>query len=153
MKPNLAKKNSNFTQGIFCIKNKNKYKGKLPCIYRSGLELKAMRWFDNNPNILSWGSESVVIPYLSPLDGRLHRYFVDFVLSLKDKNGAITKYLIEVKPEKQTMPPIESKRKKASTMLYENAQYVVNRAKWDAAEQYCKKNNLRFLVLTEKHIT
>ena len=107
---------------------------------------------DNNPNIITWGSESVIIPYQSPLDGRLHRYFVDLVAALKQKDGTIKKLLIEVKPEKQTMQPQPSKNKKPKTMIYEQTQWVVNQAKWQAAGGWCSTHGYQFVILTERHL-
>jgi hypothetical protein len=146
------KKNQNYTQGIYQPLNPLKYKGSIPIIYRSKLELISMRYLDKNNNILTWGSESVVIPYQSPKDGKVHKYFVDLVASLKDKTGKIQKLLIEVKPEKQTRPPTITNKKKQSTMLYEKVTWAVNQAKWDAARQWCKKNGYTFLILNEKHL-
>jgi hypothetical protein len=146
------KKNRNYIQGIYQPKNPEKYRGSSPIIYRSGLELKTFRYLDNNVNILTWGSESVVIPYQSPKDGKVHKYFVDIVASLKDRTGKIQKLLIEVKPEKQTRPPTITAKKKQSTMLYEKVTWAVNQAKWDAARQWCKKNEYTFLILNEKHL-
>ena len=148
----LNKKNKNYKQGIFNPKNPNKYKGTLPIIYRSGLELKSFRYLDNNPNVLTWGSESVIIPYQSPSDGQIHRYFVDLVATLKMKSGELKKLLIEVKPEKQTKPPTITAKKKQSTMLYEKYQWAINQAKWDAAKSWCKKKNYLFIILNEKHL-
>jgi len=118
------------------------------------MELKAFRWMDNNPNIISWGSESVVIPYMSPVDlnKKIHRYFVDLVAHLRDKEGNIKKLLIEVKPSKQTTPPVVSPRKNKRTMLYEQTQFLINTAKWEAAQNWCKRNGYIFLILTEKHL-
>lgn len=147
------KKNKKYVQGIFNPKNPQKYKGSIPIIFRSRLELFSMRYLDNNSNILTWGSESVVIPYLSPKDGRTHRYFVDLVASLKYKDGTIKKLLIEVKPEKQTLPPTESSKKKKKTLLYERYTYAVNRAKWEAAQKWCSNKGYTFLILTEKHLS
>jgi hypothetical protein len=146
------KKNKNYTQGIFQFSNPAKYKGKLPCVYRSSLELKVMRWFDNNPNIITWGSESIVVPYQSPLDGRIHRYFVDLVAALKDKDGNIKKLLIEIKPHRQTMQPDPSKHKKPKTIIYEQRQWVVNQAKWQAAKAWSDTKGYQFIILTEKNI-
>jgi hypothetical protein len=146
------KKNQKYTQGIYQPKNPEKYKGTTPIIYRSKLELLSMRYLDNNPNILTWGSESIVIPYQSPKDGKLHRYFVDLVASLKDRSGKIQKLLIEVKPEKQTRPPTITNKKKQSTMLYEKVTWAVNQAKWDAARQWAKSKGYTFLILNEKHL-
>lgn len=147
------KKNPNYSQGIYSPLNPQKYKGSYPIIYRSGLELKSFRYLDKNPNVLTWGSESVIIPYISPADGKMHRYFVDLVATLKDvKNNCIRKLLIEVKPEKQTKPPVESHRKKRTTILYEKYQYAVNMAKWEAARKWASEKGYIFLILNEKHI-
>lgn len=145
-------KNKNYTQGIYKHKFPEKYKGSLPCIFRSGLELKSFRYLDNNPNVISWGSESIIVPYISPKDGRMHRYFVDLIAKLKRKDGTTQTLLIEVKPEKQTLPPVESKRKKQSTILYEKIQYAINIKKWEAATNYAKSKGMLFLILTEKNI-
>jgi hypothetical protein len=152
MKPVIGKKNRQFKQGIFTPKHPEKYRGSLPIYYRSNMELKVLRMLDNNSNIITYGSESVIIPYTSPLDKRLHRYFVDMVATLKDKNGNIKKLLIEVKPLKQTQPPVFSNRKSNKTLLYENTQYALNMAKFSAAKQWCEKNNYTFLILTEREI-
>jgi hypothetical protein len=153
MKLPLKKKNPKYVQGIFTAQHKDKYKGKFPIVYRSSLELKVMRWFDNNPNVVTWGSESIVIPYQSPMDGRIHRYFVDLVAALKEKDGNIKRLLIEIKPHKQTLKPEITKNKKPKTIIYEQSQWAINQAKWSAAEQYAVKNNFKFLILTERHIS
>ncbi len=98
--------------GVFKPQNPKKYRGDFRnIIYRSLWERKFMVFCDSNPNILQWGSEEVVIPYRSPVDGRIHRYFVDFNIKIRTKSGEIKKYLIEIKPKKQTVPPPESKKK------------------------------------------
>ena len=145
-------KNKNYTQGIYKHKFPEKYKGSLPCIFRSGLELKSFRYLDNNPNVISWGSESIIVPYISPKDGRMHRYFVDLIAKLKRKDGTTQILLIEVKPEKQTLPPAESKRKKQSTLIYEKVTYAVNLAKWQAAKAYADKKGMTFIIMNEKHL-
>jgi hypothetical protein len=151
MNKKLGKKNQNFVQGIYKPKNPQKYIGSTP-VYRSMMELKAFRYLDNNPNVLSWSSESVVVPYVSPADGKMHRYFVDLVAKLKSKDGSIKKLLIEVKPEKQTKPPTESPNKKQKTIIYERYQFAVNSAKWKAAQEWCKSKGYTFIILNEKHL-
>jgi hypothetical protein len=148
----LGKKNKNYIQGIFHPKNPNKYKGTLPVIYRSSLELLSFRYLDNSQNVITWGSESVVVPYQSPKDGRLHRYFVDLVAEIKMKDSSTRKVLIEVKPEKQTKPPTITNRKKQSTILYEKYNYAINCAKWDAARKYAEKKGYLFLIFNENHL-
>jgi hypothetical protein len=148
----LGKKNKDYHQGIFNPKFLQKYKGTLPIIYRSSMELKSMRWMDNNPNVLKWTSETIIIPYTSPVDGKVHRYFTDLSCEMKMKDGTLKKLLIEVKPEKQTLPPTESNRKKKKTILYERYNYAINCAKWEAAQKWCAKKGYTFLILTEKHL-
>jgi hypothetical protein len=109
-----------------------------------------MRWADHNPNILSWGSESIIIPYQNPLTGNVSRYFVDNNITLKTKDGTIKKYLIEIKPSIQTLPPKPCKNTKS--LLRRQAEYVKNRAKWQAAEAWSKKKGYEFTILTEKHL-
>jgi hypothetical protein len=150
MKPRLQK-NDKYIQSLFNPQNPKKYRGKYPIIARSSMEIKAMRWMDNNPNVLSWGSESVIVPYQG-LDGKLHRYFVDIVCEMKRKDGNIEKFLIEVKPFKQTLPPTPSLRKSKKTILYESYQYSLNQAKWSAARTWCEKKGYKFWILTEKHL-
>jgi hypothetical protein len=148
-------KNNNrnkFKQGVYKPVNIEKYIGKKLPIFRSGWELKFFKWADCNENILKWGSENVIIPYLSPLDNKVHRYFVDNFIIFKDRNGNNNKFLIEIKPSKQTKRPVRSKKKKSSTMLYEQKTYVVNVAKWKAAKNGLIKKVINFLIVTEKEL-
>lgn len=140
-----------YRQGIFRPVNDNKYKGSRPIVYRSGLELNFFRWCDRNTNVLQWGSESVVIPYISPVDGKMHRYFVDAVLHLA-VNGGTRKYIVEIKPSKQTIPPSTKYNKKPSTRLYEQIRWARDQAKWEAAKAWSKKQGYEFSILTEKDL-
>ena len=144
------KRTSKFKQGIFRPAHPEKYKGTQPILYRSSYELKYMRWADYNPAVISWGSESIIIPYQNPLTGKVSRYFVDSNITLRTKDGTLKKYLIEIKPSIQTMPPKPGKNTKA--LLRRQAEYVKNRAKWDAATQWSKKKGYEFTILTEKHL-
>lgn len=138
--------------GKYPPKNPKKYKGNPSMIYyRSLWELKFMKWCDMNNNVLEWGSEEIVVPYRSPLDGRIHRYFVDFYIKVRSKTGSIKKYLIEIKPKKQTLEPTPPKRK-TPRYINEVTTYVVNQAKWDAAREWCADRQLEFLILTEDHL-
>lgn len=144
-------KTTNFRQGIYKPVNRNKYRGCKDPVYRSGWELKFFKFCDINPNVIEWTSEGIVVPYVSPIDNKVHRYFVDNMVYIKE--GEIKKrYLIEIKPSKQTMPPVESKRKKKSTMIYEQVTYAQNKAKWAAAATYAKQHNMEFKIITEKEL-
>ena len=120
-------------------------------IYRSLWERKFMVYCDLNENILEWGSEEIIVPYRSPLDNRYHRYFPDFYIKVKEKSGFIQKYLIEVKPFKQTKEPIPQK-KKTKSYIYNVTEYVKNQAKWKAAKEFCKDRRWEFKVLTEHEL-
>ena len=145
------RKNRNFSQGVFSPKHPEKYKGSFPIAYRSKWELVCMRRLDSNPNIICWGSESVVVPYPNPLTGRVSRYFVDFNVTLRDKQGEIRKFLVEIKPHSQTLPP-NQKVRNPRTLIRQQAEYIKNQAKWKAAEEYANKKGSSFVVLTEKHL-
>ncbi len=110
-----------------------------------------MKWCDFNPSVLEWGSEIVIIPYISPVDRKYHRYFVDFFIKVKNKNNEITKYLVEIKPEKFTKPP-EIPKKKTKKFIDEVFQYSVNEAKWKAAFEFCEDRKMKFIILTEKDL-
>jgi hypothetical protein len=138
--------------GKYLPNNPKKYKGNPTQIYyRSLWELKFMKWCDSNDSILEWGSEEIVVPYRSPLDGKYHRYFVDFYVKVKTRSAGIKKYLIEIKPKKQTVEPAVQKRKTAR-YINEVTTYVVNQAKWEAAREWCADRQLEFLILTEDHL-
>jgi hypothetical protein len=139
-----------FKQGLFKPKNRGKYIGKEDPVYRSGWELKFFRWADDNPNVVEWASEAVIIPYVSPLDQRVHRYYTDGIVAIKEGNF-IKKYIIEIKPKSQTVLPTRG-RKRMATMVYETARFAQNQAKWDAAKKWCDKHGYSFLILTEKEL-
>jgi hypothetical protein len=135
-----------FVQGFFKPKNPEKYLGNVNrIIFRSSYELRVFSAFDNEPSILKWGSELFSIPYMSPVDGQVHQYFPDLLVVYKDRAGAIQKMLIEIKPHHETLPPRKQTELAVKT-------YVVNQAKWQAAEKFCNANGLQFQVLTEKSI-
>jgi hypothetical protein len=143
---------TNTYKGKFRVKNSSKYKGDLNnIVYRSLWELRFMKWCDSNDSILEWGSETICIPYISPVDKRVHRYFVDFYIKVKDKTGLIQKYLIEIKPERFTKPPPIPKRK-TKHFIDEVFQYGVNQAKWKAAFDFCEDRKIKFIILTEKDL-
>jgi hypothetical protein len=139
-------------KGKYRVINPSKYRGNIgEIVYRSSWELKFMKWCDTNPSIVEWGSETMVIPYKSPVDNRVHRYFVDFYIKIRNKNGVTTKYLIEIKPERFTKPP-EIPKKKTKKFIEEVFQYGINQAKWESANEYCLDRGMKFLVLTEKDL-
>ena len=139
-------------KGFFKPKNPKKYKGNpTNIVYRSLWELKVMMLFDEHPNILSWGSEEVIIPYRSPVDGKLHRYFPDFIVTKINKSGIKETVIIEVKPLAQTKPP-KKQEKITKRYLTEVKTWGINEAKWKAANEFCKDRGWSFHIFTEKEI-
>ena len=139
-------------KGRYRVVNAKKYKGDISnIVYRSLWELKFMKWCDDNISVVEWGSETIIVPYISPIDNKIHRYFVDFYIKIKNKNNLIEKYLIEIKPEKFTKPP-EIPTKRTKRFIDEVFQYGVNDAKWKAAFEFCKDRNMKFVILTEKDL-
>ena len=142
----------NTHKGRYRINNPRKYVGDpTNVIYRSLWELKFMKWCDNNASVLEWGSEEVVIPYLSPVDNRVHRYFVDFYIKVKDASGGTQKYLIEIKPAKFTQQPVKPKRI-TRRFIEEVHTWGVNQSKWKNATEFCENRGWKFLIITEKEL-
>ena len=132
--------------------NPQKYKGDYNnIICRSTWERKFCRWCDLNESIISWGSEEFFIPYVSPVDNRVHRYFPDFIIKLKEQSGKVKTYVIEVKPKKQTVPPVK-KTRVTKSFIHETKTYAENQAKWKAAKEWCDDRLLEFKIITEDEL-
>tara|TARA_B100001996_G_C18636059_1_gene583736 strand:- start:1123 stop:1563 length:441 start_codon:yes stop_codon:yes gene_type:complete len=139
-------------KGKYKPKHPRKYKGDpTNIIYRSLWERKFMTYCDSSNNILEWCSEEIALPYRSPIDNRVHRYFPDFYIKVRESTGMIKKYIIEVKPKKQTLEPIPQKRKTKS-YIYEVYEYAKNQAKWEAAREFCKDRKWEFKIITENEL-
>lgn len=129
-------------------KNIAKYKGdSTQIVSRSSWEKSFMIWCDTNPSVIQWQSEEVVIPYMSEVDGKPHRYFCDFVITIRNNLGKIKTYLIEIKPFYQTQPPVPKANKR--TYMNECATYSVNCSKWEAATKYANDRGWEFKIITE----
>jgi len=138
--------------GRFKPSNPEKYIGDhRNIIYRSSWECRVMTWLDKNDDILQWGSEELIIPYKSPVDGRFHRYFPDFLVRVRTKDGKTKTMIIEVKPDRETKEPKPRKRL-TKQYLQEVTTYGINQAKWKAAHEYCLDRGWEFKVITEKHL-
>ena len=110
-----------------------------------------MTYCDKNENILEWGSEEMAFPYRSPVDNRVHRYFPDFYVKVRESNGKIKKMIIEIKPYKQTVEP-QPKKRKTKGYIFEVVEYAKNQAKWEAAKEWCLDHGYEFKVLTEHQL-
>lgn len=138
--------------GRYRPSNIKKYRGDYRnIIYRSSWERVFMSYCDKNDNIIEWGSEEVIIPYRSPLDNRLHRYFPDFYIKVKDRSGVSKKYIIEIKPKRQCVAPKVQKTKNRK-YVREVMEYAKNQAKWGAAKDWCKDRMMEFKVMTEDNL-
>ena len=133
--------------------NGEKYNGEYPIIFRSGLEEAFMEIIDSTPSVLSWSSESFIVPYISPIDHRPHRYFPDFVLKILNNQNIEEWIIVEIKPDSQTRPPNMPRKKTPKRMnrykkdLY---QWLVNKEKWKAAKKIAKDKGAKFMIITEK---
>jgi len=133
-------------KGKYKIKNPDKYLGNhTKVIFRSLWERNAFRWCENNPKVRAWSSEEIVVPYKCRTDNKLHRYFVDLYIEMVDGK----KYLIEIKPKKETLPPKQPKRK-TKRYINEILTFSKNQDKWEAADQYAKHKGWKFQVWTEE---
>lgn len=133
-------------------KNPKKYSGDPNnIIMRSSWETKFANWCDANPSIVRWSSEETVIPYICPTDNKLHRYFIDFKIRVKTKEGKEHVYLIEIKPSKQTKPPVFPGRK-TKRYLSESYSYIKNQAKWKAARKWAADRGYEFMIITENEL-
>jgi hypothetical protein len=138
--------------GRFTPSNPQKYVGDSKnIIYRSSWECKVMTWLDKNPSILSWASEEIAIPYVSPVDGRYHRYFPDFIVKVRTKENSLKTLMLEVKPKKQTREP-EVKKRMTKQYINEVTTWGVNQSKWKAATEYCADRGWEFKLITEDHL-
>jgi hypothetical protein len=139
-------------KGFFKPANPQKYRGNpLNIIYRSRWELKFMMYLDSHKDVLSWGSEELIIPYVSPIDGRIHRYFPDFIVKKKNVDGKIETVVVEIKPLYQTKQPMPQ-TKRTKKYINEVRTWGINTAKWKAAEKFCNERQWRFIIMTEKEL-
>lgn len=137
-----------YKQGTYTLRNPDKYVGDpTKIVFRSSWELSMNQFLDNNPNILRWSSEEIAIPYVKPTTGRVHRYYPDYWVEYKDREGNVRQEIIEVKPNSQ----VNVNQKKRLTE-YDKLTYAINLAKWQAATQFCKKHNIKFRLLTEQQM-
>ena len=141
-------------QGKFKPQNPRKYMGDCTnIVYRSHWELKLMSYLDKRPKVINWASEEVVIPYKSPIDGRWHRYFPDFYVEQINKSNKKEKILIEVKPKYQTIPPaVQSGKKPTKRYINEVKTWGINKAKWEAAGEFCLDKGWKFQIMHEDHL-
>jgi hypothetical protein len=137
---------SKFAQGKFTLKNTEKYVGTKTPTYRSSWEHTFMMFCDNHPNIIQWASEAVQIPYRNPVTGKQSIYVPDFFVMYEDKNGNRRAEIVEVKPSSQATMEAAGKNNQNKLSV------VVNTAKWQAAQIWCRRQQITFRVITEKDI-
>ena len=154
-KPSIASnRRTKWHQGSYTPRCPEKYIGNAKSIvYRSKWELVFLKWCDETPDVVKYSSEECVIPYISPVDGQKHRYFVDFFVQIRQGNE-LKNFLVEIKPYGQTQPPKPPRKGGTLSESYQEAcrTYLVNQAKWEAARAVCAKRGWEFMVLTEKEL-
>jgi len=137
-------------KGWFKPQNPKKYKGDPNgIVYRSSWELRVMKYLDENPRVIWWASEELYIPYVSPVDNKVHRYFPDFITRVKQGDKETT-LVLEVKPFKQTQQPTQ--KRKTKQFIQETITYAINQEKWKAADLFCKEHGWQFKLITEKEL-
>jgi hypothetical protein len=140
-------------KGKFSPKNPGKYRGDpTGIIYRSLWERKVMVYLDENINVLEWRSEEIAIPYRSPVDNRIHRYFPDFIVKVRNPDGTVRTMMLEVKPKAQTREPKIPTNKKTKRYITEVMTWGVNQAKWKSAQDFCLDKGWDFKLLTEDEL-
>lgn len=140
-----------YHQGIYKIKNRHKYKGNPDnIVFRSSWELKVLKYLDEHPSVIWFASEELHIPYTNPVDKKTHRYFPDFILKIRKKDGKEETHMWEIKPFRQTQAPTQ--KRKTKRFLEESITYAINQEKWRAAELFCLEHGWKFSVLSEKDI-
>ena len=133
-------------KGKYTIKRPEKYIGDpSKVVYRSLWERNTFRWLEENPKVKGWNSEDMVVPYKSTVDNKLHRYYVDLLVEMNNKEI----YLIEIKPKKETIPP-KKRSRKTKKYITEVLTYARNNDKWEAADAYAKHKGWKFQVWTEE---
>ena len=138
--------------GLFRPRHPEKYMGDhTNIIYRSSWEARVMNKLDLSSWCIAWASEEMTIPYISPVDGKYHRYFPDFLVKVKTKEGQTKTMLLEIKPKHQTQPPVQPSRK-TKKFIESVITYGINEAKWKAANEYCLDRGWEFKILTEEHL-
>lgn len=121
-------------------------------VFRSGWERTFMEYCDNNSSIVSWSSEELFVPYYLVTDRKWHRYFPDFLINIKTKEGPVVTWLVEIKPQSQTRHPGTKKFSSNRRQLKEALEYEKNQAKWTAANAYCQARGWQFKILTERDL-
>lgn len=136
----------------FIPSNPEKYVGKnINDIWaRSSWEVSAMKFFDQSPSVLKWGSEEIAIPYLKPsfepgVLPSVHQYYPDFIVMYQDRAGNIHREIIEIKPLKEAL------EEKAAS-VYDKMALAVNKAKWAAATRFAQQHGMTFKVVTEQSL-
>tara|TARA_B100000519_G_C14209342_1_gene421870 strand:- start:1026 stop:1499 length:474 start_codon:yes stop_codon:yes gene_type:complete len=150
---NIKPNRGQFSQGYYTPINESKYVGPKPIVFRSSWERKMCMYCDEKSEILKWSSEPIKIKYLSPIDNKVHHYYPDFYMCVKQQDGSEIEYIVEVKPSKQLKKPKEPKRKTKKAVAnykYAAKEYLKNRAKVAAAKEYAIEKGMKFIILTEK---
>ena len=133
-------------------RNTHKYIGRYPIKIKSSWERKFCQWLDVNTSVIKWSIENIHIQYYDPVQMKNRRYYPDFYMEVLGKEDKVNKYIVEIKPQHETVLPKKSSGKSKKTMLYQEATYLTNQAKWKAAKQYCGKLGYDFRIITEQQL-
>ena len=153
IKANKPSSKSKFRQGYYKLENLDKYVGDpAKIIYRSSWEHRFCRYCDLDARVIKWASEPIGIKYMSPIDGKEHKYYVDFYMRTKI-GDRISDILVEVKPAASLIRPVlEGKKittKKLQAYNYNLKTWIINKSKFEAAKMYAEGRGYKFMVVTE----
>ena len=73
-------------------------------------------------------------------------------MKVRQKDRSIKKFIIEVKPKKDLKAPNSNPKRRTRQWFMSCKTFIVNKAKFRYAEEYCTNNGLEFKILTEDHL-
>jgi len=162
-------------QGYYKVQHPEKYIGDPTLIiYRSSWELSFLRWCDFSPSIIRFSSEPTKIPYYdrvskleeckrqgldpnNPKNWVIKNYNIDFWIEIRKDENTTERIIVEIKPSnklKKPIPPGENASLKEQRRFNIDAkEFLINEAKFESANAFAKKHNMRFCVFTENSLS
>lgn len=144
-----------YNQGVYHPVNRHKYVGDEDPKYLSGWEHRSFIKLDHSDRVIKWSANKISIPYVYNVDNKNHRYYTDIIVEFLNADNKIEKFILEIKPEKQVSPPKQPKNRTAKALRnynYAVLEYNKNISKWVYADNYCRSNGMRFVIISEKGI-
>ena len=151
-------------KGKYVVQNPEKYIGNKATIYKSAWEYKVFHALDINQYVKKWGYECIEIYYYNPVYMKWTVYYPDIYCQVLTESNNVQKLLVEIKPARFCKMPVAPKRptkndaksltkyQKALTRYQINQrEFIVNAAKWEAAQNWCLKHGVQWRILNEEN--